>query len=357
MKTPQPFSCTFTPHIPELLNQLNCSLVLSTYQAGKLVFISPKDNERLIQLPRTFPKPMGIGIHPVDQNKIAVACQDEVIVFKNSSTLAAHYPKAPQQYDALYLPRVSYKTNFLDIHDLEFGKDGIYAVNTLFSCLMKLSEDFSFEPIWQPQFISQLVSEDRCHLNGMLMKDGLPKYVTTFNQGDQKQSWRKNVTKGGCLIDVDNQTIITNQLSMPHSPKWINNKIYCLESAKGRLVEIDQESGTITEIVRLDAFVRGMDQIGDYLLIGMSKLRENSSSFHQLIPHIKNNRAGVAFIHLPTKSYQGEITYQSSVDEIYDVKVMHNCLRPNILHPNHPESKMAVDTPEQSYWQRPTNAV
>ncbi|NME66955.1 DUF4915 domain-containing protein [Flammeovirga aprica] len=156
MKNIAPFACTFTPHIPELLQQLNCSIGISTYQAGKLVLISPKDNEHLVQLPRTFHKPMGIAKHPSDANKIALACRDEVIVFKNNAELAQFYPKAPNKYDGLFLPTVTYKTNFLDIHDLEFGKDGIYGVNTLFSCIMKLSEDFNFEPYWKPSFISAL---------------------------------------------------------------------------------------------------------------------------------------------------------------------------------------------------------
>jgi uncharacterized protein (TIGR03032 family) len=187
----QPFSCNFTPHIPQLLNKLGCSIAISTYQAGKLVFISPNpDNERLVQLPRTFNKPMGICFKSDDPTKLAIACKDEVIVFKDVKSLAKHYPKSPNVYDALYMPRVQYKTNFLDIHDIEFGKDAIYGVNTLFSSIIKLSEDYNFEPVWQPKFIDKIVSEDRCHLNGMIMEDGLPSMATCFNQGNTHQSWR-----------------------------------------------------------------------------------------------------------------------------------------------------------------------
>ena len=49
-----PFSCQYTPQIPELLQHLNCSIAISTYQAGKVVFISAKDENNLIQLPRNF---------------------------------------------------------------------------------------------------------------------------------------------------------------------------------------------------------------------------------------------------------------------------------------------------------------
>ncbi|NME66954.1 DUF4915 domain-containing protein [Flammeovirga aprica] len=197
---------------------------------------------------------------------------------------------------------------------------------------------------------------DRCHLNGMVMKGGQPKYATCFNQGNQKQSWRSEITTGGVLIDIESNQIITDGLAMPHSPRLINGKMYCLLSAKGEFVEIDLKSGKVNTLLSLNAFVRGMDHIGDYLFIGMSKLRENSSTFKQLIPHIKNNRAGIAIIHLPTMSFQGEILYKSSVDEIYDVKLFPNLKRPNILHPDSPESKMAVSTPIASYWQKITNA-
>jgi hypothetical protein len=40
-----PFSCTYSPQIPELLQKLNCSLAITTYQAGKVIFISPKDRD------------------------------------------------------------------------------------------------------------------------------------------------------------------------------------------------------------------------------------------------------------------------------------------------------------------------
>ena len=56
-----PFSCKYTPQIPELLLNLNCSIAISTYQAGKLVLISPKDENSLVQLPRHFEKVMGIA--------------------------------------------------------------------------------------------------------------------------------------------------------------------------------------------------------------------------------------------------------------------------------------------------------
>ena len=133
-----PFSCEFTPQVPQLLQQLNCSIAISTYQAGKIVFISAKNEDELIQLPRNFEKAMGIA-EDTEKDKIAIACKDEVIVFRNSIDLAKFYPKAQNKYDSLYLPRNTFHTGALDIHDLNFGDNGeLFAVNTLFSSIVKI---------------------------------------------------------------------------------------------------------------------------------------------------------------------------------------------------------------------------
>ncbi len=173
----RPFACSYTPNVPELLYGLGCTLALSTYQAGKLIFLSASSPDKVVQLPRTFDKPMGIA-YDAEQEKLALACKSDVHIFKNSRELAWHYPKSTGKYDSLFLPRVSYKTSYLDLHDLAFGSDGLYSVNTLFSCVSKLSEDFNFIPYWKPKFITEIVSEDRCHLNGMTIINGKPKYVS-----------------------------------------------------------------------------------------------------------------------------------------------------------------------------------
>ena len=357
-KALQPFSCSYTPNVPELLKGLNCTIALSTYQAGKLVFLSAKNDESLIQLPRTFNKPMGIALDHA-KDKLALASKDEVILFKNSKELAWHYPKSPQKYDSLYLPRVTYKTGYLDLHDLEFGHDKLYAVNTLFSCISLIDEEFNFTPYWQPKFITDMVSEDRCHLNGMVMENGKPKYVSCFNQGNTMQSWRQNVTKGGVIIDLDSNEVLAENLAMPHSPRIFNGELYVLLSATGELVKIDKNTGEKEVIVKLDSFVRGMDVCGEFVFIGLSKLRKNSSTFASIANNFKENSAGIAIVHLPTGSLVGKLQYHTSVDEIYDVKILPNKIRPNIINPQSEESNLAVSIPSTTFWakteQKPNN--
>jgi len=52
----------------------------------------------------------------------------------------------------------------------------------------------------------------------------------------------------------------------------------------------------------------------------------------KLIFSDKANFSGIKIIHMPTKAEVGEIIYQTSVDEIYEVLVLENQVRPNILN-------------------------
>ena len=349
-KAPAPFSCVYSPQIPELLMSLNCSIALSTYQAGKVVFLSAQNEDSLIQLPRTFEKPMGIA-QQYEKDWLAVACKEEIIQFANSKDLARAYPKAPNKYDALYVPRITYHSSYLDIHDLKFGKDDVlYAVNTLFSCIIKLEAGFNFTPYWKPSFIDKITGEDRCHLNGMAMVDGLPKYVTAFNQGNSMRSWRERLTETGVLIDVESNEVICDDLAMPHSPRIFNNELYLLESATSKLIKVNPNTKEKEDVLQLNGFVRGMDMIQDYLFIGLSKLRKNSSSFGKLKFAESANKAGILIVHLPTKSMVGSIIYQSSLDEIYDVHIIPEKRRPNILNTIKDDYKKGLMIPDTTFW-------
>ncbi len=344
-----PFSLTYTPNIPELLLQLNCTLAISTYQAGKVVFLSPKDENNLVQLPRNFHKAMGISFH---EDKMLVATKSEVILLKDSPELAKHYPRNPQTYDALYMPRATYYTGVVDIHDIDFGRDGVYGVNTSFSCLCKIDPEYSFTPIWKPPFISNLVSEDRCHLNGMAMVDGIPRYVTAFSTGDSPQSWRPTVTVSGILMDVRTNEIVAERLKMPHSPRIFDGELYMLFSATGELVRVNLQDGSYEVVYRHKGFVRGLAKYGEYVFIGLSKLRKNSSTFAKLPVAEMANYAGIAIVHLPTGAFVGELRYQSSVDEIYDVQVLPGKKRPGIVNTDKMEHKLGLHIPQGTFWAR-----
>lgn len=350
---PAPFSCTYSPNIPELLQQLNCTLALSTFQAGKVIFLSAVDEHKLIQLPRTFRRPMGLA---TDERRLAIATQDEVLVLANDPNMAPNYPPKPRVYDGLYLPRVTYYTGQVDLHDMAFSNQGLITVNTRFSCLAKLSHDYSFEPIWQPDFISRLTPEDRCHLNGVAMQVGEPVYVSALGLTDVAEGWRDAKERGGVLIDVASQQMVAAELPMPHSPRLYDGQLYVLLSATGELAQVDVNTGRYTVVNRLEGFVIGMARQGDYLFIGLSKLRQNSSSFRDLPIAEKAKHCGVVVLHLPSGSVVGQITYAASVDELYDIKILPGLRRLNVLNHLKEDHRIALSLPNAGYWLKPPGA-
>lgn len=342
-----PFACTYSEGLPELLISLRCTLAISTYQAGKVIFISAKDKLSLIQLPRTFKKPMGIAVHG---QQMAVATRNEVIVLSNTPSLAASFPKQPNTYDALYLPRSVYFTGELDIHDLAFTDSGLIGVTTRFSCISKINEQYSFTPIWKPKFIASLQPDDNCHLNGMALEKGEIRYVTALGQTDSANGWRTNKATGGILMNALEQEIILQGLPMPHSPRIYDGKLYVLLSASGELVHVDTIGGKYEVVQRMKGFVRGMDKIGDFVFIGLSKLRTTSQAFGDLPIASESISCGVAVIQLSTGRIIGYIRYENSVEEIYDVRVLPNTRRPGVLNHYQEDHLMPITLPTGNYW-------
>jgi uncharacterized protein (TIGR03032 family) len=358
MSTPQsashqnlpPLSCTYTPEFLNILSQLGCTLVLSTYQAGKVILLSVHDN-KLIQLPRTFNKPMGLA---VDGHRLAVATQEEVIVLANALGLATAYPKQPNTYDALYLPQATYYSGELDIHDMAYGVEGLWAVNTRFSCLSLIDDHYSFTPRWMPSFISRLTPDDCCHLNGLAMQAGKPRYVTALGNSHQPEGWRTQKFKGGILMEVPTGEIIVPGLAMPHSPRLYDEKLYLLNSAHGQLLYIDRDTGKAEIVNRLPGFARGMARCGDYLFIGLSKLRHQHNTFGDLLKtaffQTEERFCGVVALHLPSGRLVGSVRYLTSCEEIYDVQILPNLRRPGILNTNNPLFRQALATPTDCFW-------
>lgn len=343
-----PFTCSFDAGVPEVLARLRCSIAITTYQAGKLVFISPGPAGRLVQLTRSFKKAMGLA---VDGKKMALACEEEVLIFTASNDLAQHYPNKPGTYDSLFMPRATYYTGAVDLHDLAFGSNGtLYAVNTAFSCVAVINDDHSFTPIWKPPFISRMSSDDRCHLNGIAMENGVPRYATAFGSGDTAKSWRATVPGSGVLMDMSTDTLISADLAMPHSPRLYGGALYVLLSATGEVARVDLRTGTLDVIAKLDGFVRGLAIHEDHLFVGLSAIRPDSSSFGKLALKNTDPFAGLAIIDLRSGAVVGRVRYRASVEEIYDVQILPGVLRPNVLNTAGKEHLKGLTTPEQTFW-------
>src|SRR5262245_29826403 len=173
------FRYTQTDGFPALLEQLGASLVVTTYQANRLL-VARSAGAGLSMLVRTFDRPMGLA---VDGGRLALGCRSQVWEFRNAPALAPRVEPAGRP-DACFVPRSAHVTGDICVHELAWAGDELWVVNTRFSCLCTLDPASSFVPRWRPPFISALSADDRCHLNGLALVDGRPKYVTALGASD-----------------------------------------------------------------------------------------------------------------------------------------------------------------------------
>jgi uncharacterized protein (TIGR03032 family) len=223
-----PLRSVHTYKLAELLKTLRCSLLVSTYQAGKLVVI--REDQHLINTHfRNFARPMGIAY---SKGRLAIGTWREVWIYQDQQQLCSRL-KAEKQPDACFLPRMGVVTGDIKIHEIGWGQDGPWIVNTSFSCLCTLDGHHSFVPRWRPKFITALVPEDRCHINGLAMVNEQPKYVTTLGLADAPDGWRPGKLAGGVIIDVPANETVCGGLCMPHSPRVHRGRLWFLQSGLG----------------------------------------------------------------------------------------------------------------------------
>jgi uncharacterized protein (TIGR03032 family) len=324
---PVAFHYTQTDRFVALLQQLGASLLVSTYQANKLLAVRAK-GQGLSTLVRTFDKPMGLA---VDGSRLALGTRKEVWFLRNAPDIAPQIEPAGQ-HDACYLPRSSHVTGDIGIHEVAWVGDELWLVSTRFSCLATLSPDYSFVPRWQPPFISAIAAEDRCHLNGLALVDGQPRYVTALGTTDVRDGWRADKPHGGCIIDVPSGEFVTRGLSMPHSPRLWNGQLWVLESGTGGIILVDCNTGKRETIVQLPGFTRGWAFSGSYAFVGLSKIRPTSAMDGVPIAERRHElKCGVAAVDLRRGCIVGLLEFQTAVEEIFDVQILPGLRFPEII--------------------------
>ena len=349
----EPIQCQADEGFTQWLANIKGSLVVSTYQAGKLLMIG-WDGKQISLLMRRYDKPMGFDL---SGKKLALATRNNITIHSNDKVLAHNYKQAGK-YDALYLPKVSWHTGDLNVHDIAFANDDLWIVNTRFSCLAKLSDEFSFVPQWQPSFITELAPEDRCHLNGLALVKGKPRYVTCLGETNTPGGWRENKATGGVVIDIKNNNVVLRDLAMPHSPRYYRKNLYVLNSGAGELLRINTEEKTSEVVCQLPGYLRGISFVDHYAIVGLCKIRESNifggmpvqQAFDDLL-------CGIAIINLKTGKREGLFEFTAGCEEIFDTRFLAGAQRPNILNVDKPEAQEAFNAPNFSYWLRPQNLV
>jgi uncharacterized protein (TIGR03032 family) len=177
-----------------------------------------------------------------------------------------------------------------------------------------------------------LAAEDRCHLNGMAIEDGRPRYVTALGATDSPNGWRPRKPDGGVLIDVPSGQTLAGGLSMPHSPRLHEGSLWLLESGTGRLLRVDSVSGEIQVVAVMPGFARGLALVGPYAFVGLSRIRDGSAMDGvPLAEHRSDLKCGVAAVDLRSGLLAGLLEFHSAVEEIYDVQVLPGLRFPEVI--------------------------
>jgi len=327
------FALTSSRGFPSWLASTGGSIAFTTYQAGKLFLLGVKPDGRLSVFERTFPRCMGLAVSDGGRS-LALAMQNRIQRFDN---VLAPGEAAPDGYDALFAPHADWVTGDVDAHDVGWGADGRPVfVNTLFSCLATVSDGHSFRPLWKPKFISRLAAEDRCHLNGLAMADGRPRYVTAVSRSDAADGWRDRRRDGGVVIDVESAEIVVEGLSMPHSPRLHDGRLWLLNSGTGEFGHVEPESGRFEPIAFCPGYARGLAFAGGHAIIGLSLSRENRTFSglaleEALAARDVEPRCGLAVVDLKSGDMTNWVRLEGVVRELYDVAALPGVRRPSAI--------------------------
>ncbi len=303
------------------------SFGFTTYQANRLFLVGRNDNGRLAVNERLFDKPMGLYAH---DSRLYLSTRYQIWQLEDRLSPGERY----QDCDRLYIPSQSHTTGDMNVHDLAVSDaQEIFFINSDFSCLGRLQTGFSFAPVWMPPFISKLVPEDRCHLNGLAMQDGQPAYVTACSTSDVATGWRNQRTDGGVVMHIPTNEIVVAGLSMPHSPRWYQGKLWVLNSGTGEFGYID--GNRFRPVIFCPGFVRGLAFWKQYALVGLSKLRSQVFTGlaleQKLIDGNMTSQCGLAIIDLDSGKLLHVLHIEGVVEELFDVVVIPNVIRPKAL--------------------------
>lgn len=336
-----PFQHVVSEGFAALLEQFGIALLVTTYQAGKLMAVRARGG-RVSRLLRTFERPMGLALH---RDQVALGTRNAIWFLRNASDIAPQL--APNNtHDACFLPRQCHVTGDISGHEMSWAQASestatgvtasvlpeLWVVNTRFSCLCTLHPDYSFVPRWRPAFITELAAEDRCHLNGLATVDGKPGYVTALGQSNEGGGWRSRKADGGVLIDVPSGEIVAHGFAMPHSPRWHAGKLWVLNSGEGELQVVDPKTGQRDTVARLPGYTRGLAFHGHHAFVGLSKIREKAEFGGMPIEtSVQSLQCGIWVVDLQSGAAAEFMAFEAGCEEVFAVEVLPGIRWPAII--------------------------
>lgn len=330
--------------LPALLEQLRVCVLISTYEAGKLIGVGARNGGLVLSF-YNFPQCMGIGVAP---GRLAISSGPQIWHLQSVPDLVSQLEPAGG-HDSCYLCRSATFTGPLDTHELAWSGNELWLVNTLFSCLSSVHAEYHFVPRWMPPFISALVPEDRCHLNGMAWHEGRPRYVTAMSETNVKEGWRPSKVTSGCVLDVPSGRIVARGFAMPHSPRLHAGELWLLDSGHGQLLRLNAETGEKDIIGDLPGYTRGLAFQGRFAFVGLSRIRETSTfGGLPLAARRASLKCGLAVIDITSRQCVATLEFKAGVSEIFDVQLLTGLTNPALFGPH------AAAEGQPAVWSIPT---
>jgi uncharacterized protein (TIGR03032 family) len=315
-------------HFAGWLREQGLSLAFSTYQAGKLFLIGLQpETERLSIFERTFNRSMGLWASP---QTLYLSTLYQIWRFEN----ALENGQRHDGYDRVYVPRVAWTSGDLDVHDVACEEGGrVLFAATLFNCVGTISQTHSFVPVWRPAFVSALAPEDRCHLNGIALRDGRLRYATCVSRSDAIDGWREHRADGGIVIDTVSNEVVAAGLSMPHSPRWYAGRLWVHDSGTGHFGYVDLARGRFEKIAFCPGYLRGLAFHREFAVMGLSLPRgEHALTGLPLDENLRARkteaRCALQIVNLKSGNIAHWLRIDGVVRELYDVAVLPGVMRP-----------------------------
>lgn len=325
------------------------SLAFTSYQSGLLYFIGLNHDNGINIHQAAMPKPMGICRS--DDGGLLLSCGYQIMRFEN---VLRDDQRINHVFDACYVPRLVHVTGALDAHDVGIDADNRpLFINTRFNCLATVSNRHSFEMVWKPPFISKLADGDFCHLNGLAMDGGKPRYATSVSRSNTIDGWRDRRADGGVVIDIESGDIICEGLSMPHSPRMHNGKLWLMNSGTGEFGHIEigaKGKGTFKPVAFCPGFLRGLAFHKGFAFVGLSKPRYKRFEGLALDQKLKDADSepwcGIQIIDLKNGQCVDWLRIDGAVSELYDLEILpgHRC--PMAIAPQSNEAAQLITLPD-----------
>ena len=362
-ETPEPYRSTGQPHAPGAepppqapgttsisvsrgfnawLRNHRTSLAFTSYQTGQLFLVGAHPNGTVSFNQQNFQRAMGVSWQ---NGRLYLGSLFQLWRLEN---MLRPGELGNQAFDAVLVPRNAQTTGDIDIHELGVDTSGrVLFVNTKYSCLCTPDLVHSFRPVWKPPFISRLAPEDRCHMNGLAMDKGKPRFVTAVSRSDVLNGWRERRHEGGVLIEVATNRIVTDQLSMPHSPRVATDgTLYALDSGRGRIIRVDPVTGAKTDLAFCPGFLRGLAVHDGHAIVTVSKPRDGTFKALLLDGELSSRDAepwcGVLIVNLANGDIVEWVKLDGLITELFDVAAMPGVRCPMSIGPGTAEMHGAI---------------